>query len=246
MHGWHRMLAKPNVFFVILILVLGIGGAAIAAESTNNPKSRFAAAARARDVTEDHVVLTVGNDPVMLHDFREAVAIATGNIQFMDSEIEKHGDAAAPVKARLELIQQTGVEAVAMASLIEDLGLYQAAQSSGIIVATEEVANDVATTRAAVESGSAPQLKAYIDVIGEERYWSSVYPPLVERNRAIQQLWSNTVAGMEPAEARRTWNAFKQGTVRAAAISIEDPASVAPATLESAMDYLTGLYTLPE
>lgn len=240
------MLAKPNVFFVILILVLGIGGAAIAAESTNNQESRFAAAARARDVTEDHVVFTVGNDPVMLHDFREAVAIATGNIQFMESEIEKHADGAAPVKARLELIQQAGIEAVAMASLIEDHALYHAAQISGITIAAEDVANEIATTRAAVESGSAPQLQAYIDVIGEEQYWSSVYPPLVERNLAIQQLWSNTVAGMERAEASRTWNAFKQGAARAAAISIDDPAAIAPATLESAMDYLTGLYTLPE
>lgn len=234
-----------KVFLVSLLLAMGIGSIAIAAESPSNQAARFTAAARARAVTDDRMVLTVGQEPVMLSDFLEGVAVVTGNTQFMQSEIESHGDDAANIQTRLELIQQAGIQTVALAGIVEDRVLYQAAQASGITVPTQDIAAQVDATRSAVEHGAAPELQAYIEVVGAERYWSVVYPALVERNLAVQRLWTDIVRGLDRAEAVRVWNAYKHDTIHAAAITIVDPAALQPATLDAAIAYLDHLYLLP-
>lgn len=104
------------------------------------------------------------------------------------------------------LIESAGVENAALGSLILDRALMAQAQHRGLAPTADEVARRVAQDRALAPQVDDPRMAAYIAAIGEEQYWTVVYPATVQQELAAQRIWeAETGAIADPVERQRAW-----------------------------------------
>ncbi len=143
------------------------------------------------------------------------------------------------------LIESAGVENTALGSLIVDRALMAEAQRRGLVPTDDEVARRVAQDRALAPQVDDPRMAAYIAVIGEEHYWTVVYPATVRQELAAQRLWeAETGAIADPVERQRAWMEAQARIIGRARVTMVRPDLADPATLEGALGYLQRYWEL--
>ncbi|MDA8219231.1 MAG: hypothetical protein M0Z94_16625 [Dehalococcoidales bacterium] len=109
---------------------------------------RFAdAAPTGTPVAADARVAQVGQQDMTLADFEASKAAVTADLAYMRDEIAKGSMFTADLEARVQLIEEAGIENVALAGLISKTALYQQAIDAGYDATDEEVASAVAAQR---------------------------------------------------------------------------------------------------
>lgn len=96
--------------------------------------------------------------------------------------------------AYIRALEKHGGDVVGLAALIADYAEFSAAIDAGYSASEAEVAEYVEMTRDALnrqsasdvsEWGMMPEMQGYIDAVGENRFWSEIYPDRLARDIAI-------------------------------------------------------------
>lgn len=96
--------------------------------------------------------------------------------------------------AYIRALEKYGGDVVGLAALIADYAEFSAAIDAGHSASEAEVAEYVKMTRdaldrqsaaAASEWGMLPEMQGYIDAVGENRFWSEIYPDRLARDITI-------------------------------------------------------------
>ena len=96
--------------------------------------------------------------------------------------------------AYIRALEKYGGDVVGLAALIADYAEFSAAIDAGHSASEVEVAEYVEMTRdalnrqsasAAFDWGMLPEMQGYIDAVGENRFWSEIYPERLARDIAI-------------------------------------------------------------
>ena len=96
--------------------------------------------------------------------------------------------------AYIGALEKYGGDVVGLAALIADYAEFSAAIDAGHSASEAEVAEYVEMTRdalkrqsasAASEWGMLPEMQGYIDAVGENRFWSEIYPDQLARDITI-------------------------------------------------------------
>ena len=240
------MLPPYSRIVAVFVLVALVMGTFIVAETgADDPRStaseRWKGVARTRVETDPRPVLRVGNEVVTMADF--AAQVASYEMQHATMVEDLASGRAAPFadayQARLDLIDTYGIETVALARLIRDRAVAQESKGRGHGPSRAQIDKRVADDRKLVDQGMLPELSAYIEVVGSDEYWSRLYPAIIERELAMNELHSSIVSGLQPDQRSAAWATVRQQSVEQTSIQVLDRAALGSTTVEQALAYIT-------
>jgi parvulin-like peptidyl-prolyl isomerase len=228
--------SKATVFGMIAALILMTGAfTALSSDGTSG-------SATAADI--DEFVLVNGHE-VAEADFVTRVAAVEQNMLTLRTQSETAPDGGALAESILDIMVETPVETIALASLILDKAIYQEAIERGHLPDEQVIAQQVDQERTMFEmieenpeqfgiaQEDVDRYRANIeDIGGEERYWNEFYPQVMEQQIAVQQL--QMTAGQEGED----WIQIQRQAFNGAEVQVGDPDRIAPATVSAAGDYL--------
>jgi hypothetical protein len=229
----------------ITVTVFVLAGVTNATEKDRQAAERFEHVAEARMSGDDAVIARIGSADITSREFLAKVAVVESNLDFMRSQLQQGVEGADFMTKRIELIEHAGIETVALAGLLEERALYQRAVNEGHAVSADKIMARVSADRDAIQRGAAPEVMGYVRAVGEDIYWSTIYPAVMEREMAIQNLWSSVVGDLDPVQARTAWNDVQRQAVGATTVDFIDPTAMGAATIKGALDYLAQVYSLP-
>lgn len=185
-------------------------------------------------------VVRIGRQVVTLDDFREGVRIVETNLEYMKGEISKGSFDSSFLQAFVQLIERTGVQTVALGSLIQDRALYERARAKGFGATDQEVTARLEQDRDLVRvTPEGARVAASIEAVGQDRYWSELYPAMLRREIAIQKMWEATVTGIADRGSRDAkWTDVQKQAISSVSIEVLAPDAIAPATVSNALAYL--------
>lgn len=204
--------------------------------------------AEARASGDSAGVVTIGRQLVTLDDFREGVRIVETNLEYMKGEISKGSFDSSFLQEFVQLIERTGVQTVALGSLIQDRALYERAVANGFSATDQEVTARLERDRELIrDTPVGAQAIAYIEAVGEDRYWSELYPAILRREMAIHNMWTATVADFaDQGRNESAWADVKRQALNSVSIEVLDADAIAPATVSNALAYLEEYRHLPQ
>lgn len=244
LEGDRRMRWLVVVAGAVTLLAI-VSGVLMAADPATEERQRYQEVGAAREsVQTDRAVAQVGQQALTLADLTEGKARVNANLAYMRDEIAKGSIVAADLQARLDLIEDCGVENVALAALIEKAALYDRAIADGHSATDQEVQAAVVKQRELENLPETTQFEGYIKAVGEQRYWSELMPAWQRRNITIGKMYREVVKGAHPSGQQTVWTEFGRQAVQDATIEMLDPDAVAPATLQDALDYLERYWQL--
>ncbi len=208
---------------------------------------RFRQVGEARASGDANGVVRIGEQVVTLDDFREGVRIVETNLEYMKGEISKGSFDSSFLQEFVQLIERTGVQTVALGSLIQDRALYERAVANGFSATDQEVTARLERDRELFRvNPEVAQVNAYIEAVGQDRYWSELYPAVLRREMAIQKMWEATVTGITDQGSRDAkWNDVQKQATSSVSIEALAPGAIAPATVSNALAYLDKYRQLP-
>jgi hypothetical protein len=246
-----RRAARCTLAGLLAITVVATASLAIAFSS--DPQT----ASDARAARVGAATASAGSQPVLVVDgvtvtdgdlavYRAGVA---ANIEYMRGAIVDVPDPAAAeaLAERLALIEAYGVEVVSVAAAIGAAMIEAEAGRDGLSPTVSEVAeyNEQrrATLNASPDIPGAAAARAYVDAIGEERYWEEIAPRETARELASQRV-QQAVTADASGDPRRAWALHRQGLLDAVQITITDRDAVSAALLDQALTYLRAFLEL--
>jgi hypothetical protein len=185
-------------------------------------------------------VVRIGQQVVTRDDFREGVRIVETNLEYMKGEVAKGSYNSNYMQAFVQLIEQTGIQNVALGALIQDRALYEHALAKGFAATEQEITARAEQIRDHIRNTpDGAQVAASIDAIGEDGYWSELYPAIARREIAIQKMWTNRENRVA------VWADVEKQALDSVSIEVLDAESIAPATVSNALAYLDKYRQLP-
>ncbi len=198
-------------------------------------------------------VVRIGQQVVTLDDFREGVRIVETNLEYMKGEISKGSFDSSFLQEFVQLIERTGIQTVALGSLIQDRALYERAVANGFSATDQEVTTRLERDRELFRDPpigaetTAYQATAYIKAAGEDRYWSELYPAKLRREMAIHNMWTATMADFADQGSRESaWAGVERRAIHSVSIDVLNADAIAPATVPNALAYLEKHRQLPQ
>jgi hypothetical protein len=202
---------------------------------------RMRQVAQARVASGEEIVAVIGMESLTASELAEAQKIVETNLEYMRGEITAGSPSAAYLTEFVALIEETGVQAVALGGIIEEKGLYQYARAQGYEVSRDSINQRVESDRAqAAQMGAdAAPFHAYAEVVGQDRYWSEIYPQMVERSMVIDQLWNDELSAADSPQGRtERWNRIQDAAVHKQRVEVTNPAVLSDNTVKQAFSYL--------
>jgi hypothetical protein len=222
---------------VALILLILISALALGITSTQATDPTHETTRLADDGTP--AVVVIGNEPMSADNFKLNVGAVIANLNQLQGQIASGSQNSASMQSIIDMITAHGIENVALADMIENEALYDLAVTRGFAPSDEMVQNKVAQDKATASQNIDPGTAAYITSVGEDRFWTTIYPSTVRHNLATQALWQDTIKGKNStAEADAAWNRVQQQALAATSVTVLDPSAIAPASKSAAIDYL--------
>jgi hypothetical protein len=204
---------------------------------------------KARASADARVIAMVGQEPITVGDFQEKVKVVETNLEYMKGQISEGSPSSPFLQAYIAIIEEAGVYNVALAGLIQEKALYQHALANGYEATEQEITAQVERQQSLIATdvqGIAPA-KAYIEAVGEERYWSELYPAKAKRELSIQKMWADVVAGARTNQERtEKWNQLQKEVITNTKVELLDPEAVEGATVEGALAYLNDYWQLEQ
>lgn len=160
--------------------------------------------------------------------------------------------------AYIRALERHGGDVVGLAALIADYAEFSAAIDAGYSASEAEVAEYVEMTRdalnlqsaaAASDWGMLPEMQGYIDAVGENRFWSEIYPDQLARDITIGKWHQAAISEYNGGEdialhaetADKILHELTLSALDNADIEIVD-AEMARANPDDALAYLRELY----
>ncbi|MXZ90447.1 MAG: hypothetical protein F4W95_10520 [Chloroflexi bacterium] len=183
---------RTSVVVLIVVSALIIGGVAAGAGAFWSYGNRTGPATTS-DSNGD-VVATAGNSSISARELQEAVMHLQHMKQMAERELQGLGeDMGQPtdyLESRHNLVLKWGDDNAALAGLIHERIMYQKAVELGYDATEEELAENIEWARESYERGQWDSYnQGYVESVGEEHYWESIYPVLLARSMAIQKLY---------------------------------------------------------
>jgi len=233
--------AKRRLALIGFLLFSAI---AIGVMSTQSSDVSLTSSGRASDAAKP--VAQIGSEMVTADDFAEQVSVVQSNLSYMRGEIAAGNPSSAFLQAFIDIITAHGIKNVAFAGLIQDQALYERAVARGFnpsdAVVNAKVAQDKALAARAIDSANA----AYIASVGEQKFWTTIYPAMVRRSLATQALWQSRTSGKATdADRVTTWQQVQQQAVASIKVRVLNASAIAPASTDSAIAYLHDYWRLP-
>ena len=179
---------------------------------------------------QELLVAKVGEGSITLAQLKEEVLHMEQAKLMSQRQLDGLGaDAGAPAKflqARQDVVTKWGTESAALANLVRSLVLVQAAEDAGLSATDEEVAENAKYAKEAYDNDEYDSYnKGYIESVGEDTYWDTVYPAKARAMLTINKLHADVVAQGEEgsySDAKTLWIAYEEATLSSAGITIPE------------------------
>jgi hypothetical protein len=228
-----------------LLLVLALGGAIVGdARSGNDGQGltieQARAVAEARTGSDETPLLQVGAFVVTQADLQQRIAATEQERTWMQDQLASDSLDVNPAmrsvfESSLALSEKYGVDAVALAKVITEYSLADEAMRRGFSASPEDINQRVEHDRQAVEEGNAPDMAAFVAVIGVDRFWSTIYPATIKRAIVTDALHAATLADVPADEQLQVWSDVERQAISDVKLTIIDPAALDDAALASAL-----------
>ncbi len=243
--------SKILVILGVLVTLAALILSTVVAQATDQEQAaveRFKQVGEARASGGSTGVVRIGQQVVMLDDFQAQVRVVETNLEYMKGQFNTGSPDSAYLEAFVQLIERAGIPNVALGSLIQDRALYERALANGFNATDQEVTAQLERDRNLVQNTpEGARVAAYIKAVGEDRYWSDLYPATLRREIAIQKMWNATVTGIADQGSREAkWNDVQKQAISSVSIEVLAPDAIAPATVNDALAYLDNFRQLPE
>ncbi len=148
------------------------------------------------------------------------------------------------LKARIERIEQYGVDTALFASVVADLAEFTAATDAGHNCNDADIAALVAQQKTLLAGGKAAEAKGYISAVGEDVYFNEVLPSQFAQQQAVLS-WQREIAGdvISPSLSLEWHNAAKDAYLNAHVTLTDD--WYMDATLDDVKAYTEEIWALP-
>ena len=201
---------------------------------------------------EDLVIATIAKECITLAQFNESLQHQGYMEDISQGELDGLLETGLPrdfMQARQDIAQFWGADNVALAVLVRDSVLYQKAVEKGIIVTRAEIDASVQFTRQLYETGGLDAYNAgFIELKGEDRYWSEVLPRKVKRDLMIAKLRDQhlTMAASYTFDVSKlTWRELVETTLAQADIRLHESGRHT-ATLEGILEFHASVQELDD
>jgi hypothetical protein len=228
-----------------LLLALVLGGAIVGdARSGNDGQGltieQTRAVAEARTGSDDTPLLQIGAFVVTQADLQQRIAATEQERTWMQNQLASDSLDVNPAmrsvfQSSLELSDKYGVDAVALAKVITEYALADEAMRRGFSASLEDINQRVEHDRQVVEAGGAPDMAAFVAVIGVDRFWSTIYPATIERAIVTDALHAATLADVPTDQQVQAWSEVQRQAISNTKLTIIDPAALDDAALASAL-----------
>jgi hypothetical protein len=226
----------------VLVLLSSVATAIVSASASNGQPTSI-------DPATAMPVVRIGNETVSAAEYQEKVREVQSNLTYMRGVAASGDPSAAYMRRFLDLINRYGPENVAFAGLIEDRAVYQLAVERGFAPSNDYLSIRIEADRKLItdETVTIPATtRAYIDEVGADYYWTVLFPDIERRQITTQAFWKSiTLGATYVAEATAVWTPMQRQAVEQAPVEVLNPAAIAPATKEMAVDYLNAYWALP-
>jgi hypothetical protein len=204
---------------------------------------------------DDTPLLTVDDYTVSHREFAHELGAAEYTLATMNETLANgpnDGEVSADQEAFLadwvDIIESVGLESVAMGSIIAETAAYQWAVAEGFSASEEDVVAAIEEQRRLQDELADTQAhelqQAFIDAVGEDRYWNEILPQIMEREIVLAAARRAVITGEQNATAvdESAWLELQVELVRAVEIEILDPETVDQETVEQGREYIVEDY----
>ena len=232
------------VVTLLLVAALIIGGVAVGAGMFWSDDCRSGRATASDFSKDDTVVATAGDVCITLRELQVGVMHLQHSKEWAERELQGlSGVAGLPTDyliARHNLVTKWGDDNVALSGLIHERIIHQKATELGYEVTDKELEENIEWARDLYERGEYDAYtQGYIDSVGADHYWDSIYPELAARSLAINKLRKGVEEEVEIRDyvaVRPRWRDFQEEVIAASEITV--PASEDhSATLDRVMGF---------
>ncbi len=234
----------PIVVALLVVAAFIIVGVAVGAGAFWSDDCRSGRATTSDSSKDDTVIAIAGGVCITLRELQVGVMHLQHSKDWAERELqglgEYVGQPAEYLVARHNLVIKWGDDNVSMAGLIHERIIHQKATELGYEVADKELEENIEWARDAYESDELDAYtQGYIDSVGADHYWDSIYPELAARSLAIDKLRKGVEEEVEIRDyvaVRPSWRDFQDEVIAASEITV--PASeVHSATLDGVMGF---------
>lgn len=223
---------KRNIAVILLVALLAFGGMNAGAGTFNAADYQAGQLASSSSTPSDGeiTVAKVGKAGITLAQLKEEILHMEQAYTLSQRQLDGLGaDAGAPTKflrARQGVVTKWGTEVAAMANLVRSLALVHAAENKELSVTADEVTANVKYAKEAYENDQYDSYnKGYVESVGEDEYWDTVYPAKAKAMLTINKLYASVVAEGEEGNypsAKTLWINFSETTLAKASIAIPE------------------------
>jgi hypothetical protein len=227
-------------FLCLMALITGVFTVVSAGEDRNAGERRPAA----------NDLIVVNGEVVSIDQFRARMITIERNRTELRAQVDAAQSVNPQVESMLEVMESFSPESITLGSLIMDVAVYQEAVRHGYRAEPDEVHREVQSQRIIFEAieedpeavGQSTELierhRAYIDSIGEDRWWDEFWPQVIEQQLTTQHFREDL--GVD----RQRWTELQREIFREAEVELLNEAAVEPATLESAREYMESIWAV--
>lgn len=226
---------------VILVAVVGVS-VTLSQDPDAEAIGRGSRIGAARAGSNDDVVIVVNGIPISRAEVEESRAVVQANREFTQALLLSGAPGTEGLKATYDLIEESDVSTVALASVIARAAIEARAITDGHTASDAEVSAFVKNQQAAPEKADArarDTFEAYVAQVGADRYWSEIAPRLAARAIVTEKAYRRIVGGLQPSDGQRAWIEHERSVVETAQIEVADASALGNATEEGALAYLS-------
>ena len=246
---------KPKMVILAILAAATIGAAAFVAQGLlvragDFQSSDFQAGRMATSTSDasdsDILIAKVGESSISLADLKEEKLHATHMESIAQRELDGFGaETGLPTKHLAAVHRVTtkwGVETASLAKLIQNLALFEKAQELGLTATEDEIAENQNFARETYDNGEYDDYnKGYVESVGEDTYWTDVYPRKAKLSLSISKLRDHVEEEGEAVvhrDAKTLWLNFTE-TVMAETEVLLPQSTHHSTTLDDVRDYLS-------
>ena len=248
---------KPKMVILAILAAATIGTAAFVAQGLlvragDFQSSDFEAGRMATSTSDasdsDILIAKVGESSISLADLEEEKLHATHMETLAQRELDGSGPETGLPTRHLEAVYgvttKWGVETASLAALIQDLALFEKAKELGLTATEDEIAENQKFAREVYDNGEYDDYnKGYVESVGEDTYWTDVYPRKAKLMLSISKLRNHVKeegAAVMHRDAKTLWLAYTE-TVMAEAEVLLPESTHHSTTLDDVRDYLSDM-----
>ena len=152
-----------------------------------------------------------------------ATPLAAGEVRIItnhDAPIPESSGMRKNLEARIEIIEEHGVDAAVLAKVVSDIAMLTTATAAGHSADPNDINARIAEIKTALDDGLTPELEGYLSAVDRDVFFGEVLPARLTRQLAIESWYGELLTDVTSLEeARRVWRRAKQDALSAALVT---------------------------